>query len=378
MDLLGRQMVKMQVDVVGVGSNTTTLKNLHGHGARDDITRGQIFSSGSIALHEALTLAVSEDTTFTTAALSHEAASTVNTSRVELNELGVLDGEASSSDHTTAITSAGVGACAAEVGTAVATSRNDGLVGLHAVDGTVGHVVGHDTAALTVLHDQVHGEVLDEENAVVAESATEERVKHRVTSAVGDGAASVGLTTLAEVSGLATEGTLVDLAVASAAEGHTVGLKLAHGNGRLTSHVLDGVLVTEPVGALHCVVEVVAPVIGVHVAEGSVNTSLCSNSMGSGREELGDASRAETSLRETKSSTESSTTSTDNDGIVSVVDDGIVADTALALITIILLAGVADRSVKRALVVRSGEKSSLGREGLLVSSSEKVAQHIEI
>ena len=38
---------------------------------------------------------------------------------------------------------------------------------------TVSDVVGHDTSALTVLHDQIESEVLNEEDAVVAQSATE-------------------------------------------------------------------------------------------------------------------------------------------------------------------------------------------------------------
>ena len=177
-DLLGLQMVQMKVDVILVGANTTALQDLHGHGAGDDITGCEILSCGSVPLHEALTLTVPEDTTFTAAALGHEATSAIDTSRMELNELRVLDGDTSPSHHTVTVTSASMSASAAEVGTAVTSSGNNSLVGLHTVNGTIGHVVGHDTAALTILHDEVHGEVLDEEDAIVAEGTTEQGVEH--------------------------------------------------------------------------------------------------------------------------------------------------------------------------------------------------------
>lgn len=51
---------------------------------------GMHLSSWSISLHVSLTLRVTEDTTFTTSTLSDEATSTVDTSRVELNELKIL------------------------------------------------------------------------------------------------------------------------------------------------------------------------------------------------------------------------------------------------------------------------------------------------
>ena len=301
-DLLGWQVVQVKVDMVGVGTDTTTLEDFHSHGARDDIARCEILGVGSVALHESLSLAVTEDATLTTTTLSHEAASTVNTSWMELDEFGILNREASSGNHTTTVASACMGASAGEVSSAVATSGHDRLVGLHPMDGTISHVVGHDATALITVHEQVHGEVLHEEDAVVAESTTEQGVQHGVTGTVSDGAASVGLTSLSVVSGLSTEGTLVDLALRGTAKRHAVRLELTHGNRSLTRHVLNGILVTKPVRALHSVVEVVPPVILVHVSESSVDTSLGSDSMGSCREKFGNASSLETSFGETECS----------------------------------------------------------------------------
>lgn len=82
---------------------------------------------------------------------------------------------------------------------------------------------------------------------------------------------------------------------------------------------MNSILVTEPVGALDGVVHVPSPVILVHVAERSVDTTLRSDGVRSGGEELGNAGSVEAGLGETESGTETGTAGTDNDGIVLVV-----------------------------------------------------------
>ena len=96
-------------------------------------------------------------------------------------------------------------------------------------------------------------------------------------------------------------------------------LELVDGLGSLSCHVVDGVLVTEPVGALDRVVHVPAPVVLVHVAEGGVDATLGGDGVASGREELGDTGRVEASLGETESGTETGATGTDDESIVLVV-----------------------------------------------------------
>jgi hypothetical protein len=63
------------------------------------------------------------------------------------------------------------------------------------MNSTISHIVSHNASALTILHNQVHSEVFNEENAVITESTTKEGVKHRVTSSIGNSAASVSLST---------------------------------------------------------------------------------------------------------------------------------------------------------------------------------------
>lgn len=67
-------------------------------------------------------------------------------------------------------------------------------------------------------------------------------VQHGVPRAVGRAGASVRLAALAKVQRLAAECALVDLALVCTREGQPVILKLYHSLGRLSTHVLDGVL----------------------------------------------------------------------------------------------------------------------------------------
>ena len=82
---------------------------------------------------------------------------------------------------------------------------------------------------------------------------------------VGGGAGALGLA-LAVIDGHAAERALVDLAVFGAGE-RTPMLQFETASGTLRHHVLDGILIAEPVRSLDGVVHVPAPVVLVHVAE---------------------------------------------------------------------------------------------------------------
>lgn len=206
---LGGQVAKLEEDVVLLLTNTTAVADLHGHGSGNNVTGSEILGGRSITLHETLTLRVEEVTTLTTGTLSDQAASAVDTGRVELDELEILVGETSASNHGHTVTSASVSRCAAEVGTSVTTGGENGVVGKESVEGTVFLVVGKDTTALTILHDEVKSEELDEVVGVVAQRLAIEGVQKSVAGSVSGSAAAVSLTTLAVVAGLATKSTLV-------------------------------------------------------------------------------------------------------------------------------------------------------------------------
>ena len=132
---------------------------------------------------------------------------------MELDELEILVGETGTGNHGHTVTSASMGGSTGEVGSSVTTSGEDGVVGKESVQGTVLLVVGEDTAALAILHDQVEGEVFDEVVGLVAEGLAIEGVEEGVAGSVSSSAASVRLATLAELQRLTTERALIDLAL---------------------------------------------------------------------------------------------------------------------------------------------------------------------
>mmetsp|Transcript_10263 Transcript_10263/g.18859 ORF Transcript_10263/g.18859 Transcript_10263/m.18859 type:complete len:218 (-) Transcript_10263:692-1345(-) len=217
----------MKVDVVLLGSNTTAFADLESHCTGNHVTRSQVLGGRSVTLHEALTLRVTEDSSFATAAFSDEAASTVDTSGVELNKLGVLDGEASAKCHCVSVTSASVSTGCRKVGTAIATSGENGVLGMEAVKGTVLHVHGNAAhASSLVIHDEIERKVLDKVARVEGKTAAIQGVKKCMSGAVCGARTAVSLATLTKLKRLPTESTLVNFTILGTREGKTERLKL--------------------------------------------------------------------------------------------------------------------------------------------------------
>ena len=80
------------------------------------------------------------------------------------------------------------------------------------------------TNALSLVHDEVQSKVLDEVSGVEGERAAVERVEHRVTRSIGRAGAAIGLSALAVVQRLSSEGALVDLPLLCPREGKPIGL----------------------------------------------------------------------------------------------------------------------------------------------------------
>lgn len=159
----------------------------------------------------------------------NQASSTVDTSGVELHEFQILQRKTSTGDHGVTVTRASVCRRAREVGSSVSTSGEDSLVRTEAVEGSVLHVEGNDTNTLAVLHDQVQREVFDEILRVMSQRLSIESVENGVAGTISSGSATVSLATLAELEGLSTESTLVDLAFLRSGERDTIVLELCLG-----------------------------------------------------------------------------------------------------------------------------------------------------
>ena len=108
-------------------------------------------------------------------------------------------------------------------------------------------------------------------------------------------------------------------AILGSREGAAVVLELDDGGRGLTGHVVNSILVTEPIRALDGIVHVPPPVVLVHVAQRGIDATLGGDGMTSGREELGNAGRVEAGLGETKGSSETRAAGADDEGIVMVV-----------------------------------------------------------
>src|SRR5215471_14360740 len=189
------------------------------------------------------------------------------------------------------------------------------------MDRAVVEIERDDAAATTfVVHDEIKDEVLDEIFGRMLERGTIERVQHGVTGAVGSGAGTL-CRTLAEMSGHAAEGPLIDLAVLGARERNAPMLELVNGGRRIAHHVLDRVLVSEPIGALDGVVHVPAPIVLAHVAQGCGDAALRRYGVRAGWENLGDAGSLEPGLTAADNRAQSRAAGADDDHVISVILD---------------------------------------------------------
>ena len=136
----------------------------------------------------------------------------VDTSRVELHELQVLERKPGTSNHCVTVTRARVSAGAAKVCASVSAGGEDGLVRAETMKRSVFHVKRYDTDAFAVLHDQIQSKVLNEEVRVVSKRLAVERMKESMTGTVGGGSTAVCLPALTKLEGLTTERTLIDFA----------------------------------------------------------------------------------------------------------------------------------------------------------------------
>ena len=142
----------MQVEVVPVRPDPTALPDLLGHGAGDDVTTGEVLGRGRVSFHETLALGVEQVAAFAAGTFGDETSGPVDAGRMELDELEILVGQTGTGDHGHAIAGAGVGRGTAEVGPAVSSRGQDGVVTVESVQGPILLVVGDDTSTLAVLH----------------------------------------------------------------------------------------------------------------------------------------------------------------------------------------------------------------------------------
>eukprot|EP00760_Papus_ankaliazontas_P024347 PhM_4_TR2254/c0_g1_i1/m.78351 len=321
---VGVDVVELEHHVVLLGAAATAGKDLHRHSAGHNVAGGEVHDLGGVAGHETLALGVEEVAALTAGALCDEHAGTVDTRGVELHELHIFAGEARAGNHGGAVTRAALGAGAGEVGASVATRRQDRVLGAEPVDRAVVDAHGHDAAAdVLLVHDEVERQVLVEEAHAVLEGLAVERVEHGVASAIRRGTRAARLAPGAVVRRLPAERALEDERVLRAEEGQTHRVELRHHGGGLLAHVLDGVLVTEPVAALDGVEHVPPPVVVLSVRKRSVEAALGGDGVRAAGVQLRDAGDVVAGGGDAHGCAETGATGTDDDGVECVIDDGV-------------------------------------------------------
>ena len=297
--------------------------DLDGDGARHHVARGEVLGRGRVALHEFLAVGVAQEAAFAARAFGDQHAGAIDAGRVELHELHVLERQPGAQHHGVAVAGADMGAGAGEIGAAIAAGGEDGLMRAEAVQRAVFHRQrDHAAAAALVVHDQVDGEIFDEELGRMAQRLAVHGVQHGVAGAVGGGAGALGRA-LAEIHGHAAEGALQDLAVVGARERHAPMLELVHGFRRVAAEIFDGVLVAEPVAALDRVVHVPAPIVGAHIAERGGDAALGGDGVRAGGEHFGDAGGAQARFATADHGAQARAAGADHDHVIGVVGDRI-------------------------------------------------------
>ena len=313
----------MQVHVILVLADTAAFANLDRDRAADHVARREILRVRRVALHEAFALGVREVTALAARAFRDQAAGAVDARRVELHELEVLERQPGAQHHRVAVARADVRRRAGEIGAAVAARRENHHLRAVAMQPPRRHVERDDAAARAVLHDEIDREVLDEEFGGMLQRLLIQRVQHRVTRAVR-GRAGALRDALAELGRHAAERPLIDAAVLGARERHAVVLELDDGSRRFLAHVLDRVLVAEPVRPLDGVVHVPTPVVGPHVAERGADAALRCDGVATRRKYFAQAGRRQPLLGEAERRAQSGAARTDDDHVVGVIDEFVV------------------------------------------------------
>lgn len=321
--LLGRQVMQLQVHMILFGTNAATFHNLNRDGTRDNITRGQILGNWCITFHESFTLGIDKITALTATTLGDEATSAIDTSWMELHKFQILRRQTLTRDQSSTITSACVSRGAGEEGTSIATGGNNRVLGTETMQATILQIDGQNAATLVILEDQIQSKVLHKVVAVVAQRLAIQGVQQRVTRTISDGTTSVRLSTLAELQALTTESALIDLSILGTREGHAVVLQFDDSLGCLTCHIMDGILIAQPITALDRVVHVPLPIILLHVTQCGIDATLGGNCVRSCGEKLRYHCGLETLGDQSKCSTQTRSAGTNNNRIVRMIHNGI-------------------------------------------------------
>ncbi len=122
---------------------------------------------------------------------------------------------------------------------------------------------------------------------------------------------------------LTSEGSLINLPLFGSGKWHSVRLQLQNSLRSLSAHVVDSVLISQPITSFYCIVSVPSPIVLMHVTKGRIDTSLSGHSVRSCWEKLWDTSRFKPLLYKTESGSQSSPTGTYDYSVKCMINDSI-------------------------------------------------------
>ena len=285
-DVGGLQVGQVQQHVVLVGTATAAFAHLVCHCTCHDIAGCEVLNGGCVALHEALTVSVTENTAFTTSTLGDENAQASQAGRVELNEFHVLQGQACTQCDSHAVTGEGVCVGGGLEDLATAAGCEDHGLSLEDVDLAGCQVVGDDAGgaglALFVLdQDQVENVELVVELHIVTNAVLVEGLQNHVAGTVSC-VACAAHSSLTVVTGVTAEAALVNAAFGGSVEGKTHLFQVEHSVNSFLSHDFCCVLVDQVVATLDGVKGVPLPVVLFNVSQSGAHATLCRAGVGAG------------------------------------------------------------------------------------------------
>ncbi len=285
------------------------------HRPGDNVARGEILQVGSVALHEALAIDVEKDAAFAAHTLGDQHARGVDAGRMELPHFHVFERDAGTCSHAQPVTRVDERVGARGKDSPCAAGREEGRLGLqdHHVAGF--HFQrGHPQHVAVGVADQIERHPLDQESGARPDIALIERMQHRVPGAIGRRASALHRA-FAEIHRVPAEWPLPDRAVRVAVERHAEMLELVDDAWRHLAHVLDGVLIAEPVRPLDGVVHVPEPAVFRHVAKRGANAALGRHGMRARRKNLRQDRDRKARLGELQRGPHSGAAGADNDGV---------------------------------------------------------------
>jgi hypothetical protein len=211
-----RVRADIEQDVVGP-VNAAPFADLQVNGPADDITRGQVFNVGGVALHKALAFVVDENAALAAHRLGDEDAQLVNAGGVELEELHILNRQPAAHDDGRAVTGVSVGVGSHLPHAPVPAGSQDDRFAVEDVQ-LAGRHLQRDHASHGPVHQQqVHHLELVKEQGVVLDTLLVQGLQDHMAGAVG-GVARPAHGFAGDVVGMPAKGSLGDAPVGRARE----------------------------------------------------------------------------------------------------------------------------------------------------------------